>query len=66
MIFQGNNFIIFNDTYKVPLETPLKNIISGFSYEEIESIINIQIIFQNNIILNDTINNINDNILLND
>ena len=44
----------------------MNNIISGYSYEEIESRIGFPIIYENNILLNDTINNINDYIILND
>ena len=56
---KGND-IIFGDPYKVPSKTPLKNIISNWPYEEIESKICSQIIFQNHILLNETINNISD------
>ena len=60
------DIIFLNNTYNFPLETPLKNIISGYSYEEIETKINSSIIFENNILLNDIINNINDYLILND
>ena len=61
-----DNDIILNNTFNTPLETPLKNIISGYTYEEIESKIGFPIIYENNKLLNDTINNINDYIILND
>ena len=36
--------IFINNTFRTPLETPLNNIISGYSYEEIESRIGFPII----------------------
>ena len=56
---KGND-IILGEPYKVSSKTPLKNIISNWSFEEIESKICSQIIFQNHILLNETINNISD------